>query len=335
MHSSSEDAKEESSIIMKKTEPTTIVRNYFATISPAEPNNTVSPNEALPPPLAPIFLPHSPSNSATLSSEPTSMAQSPSSSSSSSLSVSSQSQPSSSSSASSSPSSLSSSTAVEVKQEPAKDTAAELAKIKAENELLLDTLARFHKRLEVFGGDSKTVQELSKSLSTASGTQDLCARLQKHIESPEFLSTLTTDTIFIKHRDDQNEVGMVDLDSVDFWTVIPRAEEKTVETETLSGSYVIVSDDSVIEAIAEFVAVTLVRSPESKGVSPKKLQAVLSGTLAGLKEKSPVMKLWDWGQMLYSTYSYGAWAYQVATDPFYSRLIMKALFTVAKFLLLI
>lgn len=66
-------------------------------------------------------------------------------------------------------------------------------------------------------------------------------------------------------------VGVVDLDSVDWWVVVPRPDEDTaevlglhsasaeeekrhVEPTSLDGSYLLVNEDDVVQAVADFVA---------------------------------------------------------------------------------
>ena len=247
--------------------------------------------------------------------------------------------------------------------------AAELARIKAENEALKQALSAFEGRfaklphvaaassaapsaaqpstyspVEVEGwthveseAASSSPQDLRKSLNTAEGTTAFLQRLQDHVDSPEFLATLEANrrTIFVQDSDQTDRVALLDLDDEDWWTVVPHPEElgTEIESDSLSGSYVIIEEDDVVAAVADFVALYLTMIPAAKRLSHTQLQAMLSGTFHELREKGTFGKLWDSGKLAYATYGWVASAYSLYSNPAFALSVARALFTVAKWTL--
>ena len=60
--------------------------------------------------------------------------------------------------------------------------------------------------------------------------------------------------------------------------------------------------------------------PECRNLSHDQMLKLLDGTFAELREKGPIGKLIQWGQMGYSAYGYGKYAWTLYTNPLVAEL---------------
>lgn len=97
----------------------------------------------------------------------------------------------------------------------------------------------------------------------------------------------------------------------------------------LDGSYVIVSRDDVVDAVAHFIASYVASLPQSRDLDPKALRSALATTLGELR-RGKVKKLWAWGKWLYRAAALSYGAFGAYTNPWLARAVLAALWTSAK-----
>jgi len=223
-----------------------------------------------------------------------------------------------------------------------------------------------HKQADHLECAHRSARNLSFSLGTAQGTKKFYAALQCHVSSQKFRdhidrvrpegvgaileeedessveaehrpsSTDDDDLIVIPSQltdSDPSQVAVVDLDQADWWTVVPplRSDE-LAEPDTLDGAFVVVEEDEVVEAIAEFLAAYVVAMPHMKRVPNDQLQAKLSTVFSDFQEKGAMTQLWEWGQFLYTTYGWTATAVGVYQEPEVALWVLRGLWTAAKWM---
>lgn len=181
---------------------------------------------------------------------------------------------------------------------------------------------------------------LARQLDSVEGTQAFMQRLQRHLDSPEFLASLdarhnaSLSDCVLQSRDNSNEVCVVDLDEMEWWTLVP--SEKQVDTvdyeaDTLGGGFVWVEHDDVVASIADAIADTLKSIPAAQRLDNARLQSMLSSTFGELREKTLSGKLWQWGALAMSTYSWSAYAVSMYRDPSTLFWVMRTLYTTLKY----
>lgn len=221
-----------------------------------------------------------------------------------------------------------------------------LRRLREENALLRSTLTAFQRKMrrEAPAGDAGVAEaagdaddacigELQKSLGTAEGTRALCDELQRHIDSPQFLATLhNSQAVLVANADSTDEVGILDLDDAEWWTLVnpPVDTARKVETGSLGGAYVFVDRQDVVEAIGEFVAMYLASVPAAQHLSSEQLQGLLSGTFSEFREKGSMESMWSWGRFLYATYGWGMTGISLYRDPGMALYVMRALWTACR-----
>ena len=97
----------------------------------------------------------------------------------------------------------------------------------------------------------------------------------------------------------------------------------------LEGSYVLVSRDDVVDAVAHFIASYVASLPQSRDLDPKALRSALATTLGELR-RGRVKRLWAWGKWLYRAAALSYGAFGAYTNPWLARAVLAALWTSAK-----
>lgn len=222
-----------------------------------------------------------------------------------------------------------------------------LRRLHSENVLLKRTLVQMQERMKrgggavleageaEAGGDQALRDTLGSliDLRSPDGTESFYEQLKKHVDSPAFLATLEENqAVVVGNADSNEEVGVVDLDNVEWWTLVPSPDKpgQNVEECSLSGPYVFVEQHDVIEAIGEFVALYMARMPAAQQLSPEDLQGLLSGTFSEFKEKGVFDNMWSWGRFLYASYGWGMTGLSLYRDPSMALYVMRALWTATK-----
>ena len=97
----------------------------------------------------------------------------------------------------------------------------------------------------------------------------------------------------------------------------------------LDGSYVLVSRDDVVDAVAHFIASYVASLPQSRDLSPEALRSALATTLGEL-QRGKVKRIWAWGRWLYRAAALSYGAFGAYTNPWLARAVLAALWTSAK-----
>merc|ERR1719410_1242398 len=170
------------------------------------------------------------------------------------------------------------------------------------------------------------------------------ARLPKFLQKDDQNNNQANDTIYVP-SDVQNEIGIIDIQSVDMFDVVKYDTMDTKdalstfnqndsnlqfeETETLGGPFIVLRESDIIDAIACFVAQCVIDIPECRNLDEKEMLSMISGTFSELKSKGPLGKMMDWGSFVYSTYGYTATAYTVYSNAAMARTILSCLVSAA------
>lgn len=238
---------------------------------------------------------------------------------------------------------------------------------------------------------------LARRLNTTEGTTSFYAALAKFVDRPEYLARIAAlkqqtsgddddddagatqqgegvtnknystrisavhNSVIVADTQRDGQVGILDLDGVDWWTLVPfsaaggdasvgsdlsKAGLDAVDfddhsadagsttsdgSHMLDGSYVFVDHEDVVEAMADYVTGCLIRVPATRNLNPEQMQALLAGSFAELKEQGTVTKLWAWGTFAYTTYGWSTTAFNLYRNPTYVMLVCRALWTGCKY----
>ncbi|XXG70852.1 hypothetical protein AAC387_Pa07g0243 [Persea americana] len=72
-----------------------------------------------------------------------------------------------------------------------------------------------------------------------------------------------------------------------------------------SESYVIVSEDHVVEGVANFLARCILSNPGSKNMKPEELQKTVAKALGGMNSWKKMKKVWEAGKLIYALSTWG------------------------------
>ncbi|KAJ0981558.1 hypothetical protein J5N97_009813 [Dioscorea zingiberensis] len=215
----------------------------------------------------------------------------------------------------------------ERKLEAAEDQ--ELAQLRAENLRLRGIL---EENLGLLRGLSQT-PSISQDCPP-----DLYSRLVAVADSPDFLMKLES-----LHEDSLNakdgsfpfrEATGSDLKAMDVlisvehdepsWWVWVTKEMVPSNFEEVSGidneNYVIVSEDSVVDGIANFMARCIISNPRSQKLTPEELQRTMTRALSGVNDHSLWRRVWEAATVIYSLSTWGIALYGL----YRHRAVLKA-----------
>ena len=82
--------------------------------------------------------------------------------------------------------------------------------------------------------------------------------------------------------------------------------------------------------MSEFIAISLTRIPETRGLSSARLQSMLNRTFRELREKGSLGKLWDWGTFLYTTYGWATTVINLYHEPKFAFLVLRTIWSAVK-----
>ena len=106
----------------------------------------------------------------------------------------------------------------------------------------------------------------------------------------------------------------------------PRAAAVTERT----GDWVVVEHDTVVEALASFIAAYLVSLPEGRAMEPRQLQAAVRTALRELR-RGRVRRLWDAGRHTYRAVALGYGAFAAYTNPWVAEAVVRGLFICVRY----
>lgn len=141
---------------------------------------------------------------------------------------------------------------------------------------------------------------------------DLYARLEAVVDSSSFLTKL--EALHQESTDIPNDLKViehvVDGDNGDTsqwaWVTKNMVPDKLEEVSGIDDeNYVLVSEENVVDGIAEFIAKCIHENPKSKVLKPEELRRMVTRVLGGIKEKSTLKYLWDAGKVIYALSTWG------------------------------
>ncbi|GAA0164263.1 hypothetical protein LIER_19942 [Lithospermum erythrorhizon] len=201
-------------------------------------------------------------------------------------------------------------------------TASELSSLRSENERLRNLLEQ----------NLQLLQNISVSPALLPNfPPDLHQKLISCVESQGFLDSISTNNNIpsFPFKDPQ----ATDLEAVEIlinvdqeepsWWVWVTDDMAPSNIEEQSGidnqSYVVVSEEHVLEGLANFVARCILSCPKSKDMSPQELQTTLSKALGGMNKVEKMISIWHAGKMFYTLSTWGL----ALTGLYRSRAILK------------
>ncbi|RZC73557.1 hypothetical protein C5167_049040 [Papaver somniferum] len=168
------------------------------------------------------------------------------------------------------------------------------------------------KKLKLFE-NLKLFQNISQSPSlTKDCPADLYKRLEAAVESTKFLNQLES-----LHQASNNfpfeETTEADLVTVEILVNGERSrwvwvtDEKLVEERSGidNETYVIVSEDDVVEGVANFMAKCIISNPKTQKLTPQELQKTVAKALEGVNRMEQLMNIWHAGTMFYGLAMWG------------------------------
>jgi len=148
--------------------------------------------------------------------------------------------------------------------------------------------------------------------------------------------------VIVSQESGHQEVCVVNLREADWWTVVGDSksgrkhrdpEYERCELDNDCDGYVVVKEDDVTQAIAEFIALTLMSYPKAKGLSENELKSMIDTTFSSLNERSQLMQMYDWAQFVYTTYGWGSCAIQLYQEPSMVKFVASSTYTMARWAL--
>ncbi|GKU87652.1 hypothetical protein SLEP1_g2015 [Rubroshorea leprosula] len=201
----------------------------------------------------------------------------------------------------------------------------ELEYLKSENRRLRNLLDQ----------NLKLLQNLSESPTLLNDCPpDLYARLISTVDSKNFLIRLkalheaNTNVEFPFKEATGDDVHSAEiLINVDHeepsWWVWVTDEMVPNNVEEWSGiddeNYIIVSEEHVVDGVANFMAKCIVSNPKAQNLTPEELQKTLVKALGGVGKVEKIMSIWHAGKMFYTLSTWGL----ALTGLYRSRAILK------------
>ncbi|KAJ8618923.1 hypothetical protein MRB53_015109 [Persea americana] len=152
---------------------------------------------------------------------------------------------------------------------------------------------------------------------------DLYLRLVATVDSPRFLSQLESlhqaSRITPNNNFPFKEATEADLHCVEYmvnvdpeepsWWVWVTEEMVPSNTEEWSGidneNYVIISEEQVVDGVANFLAQCILSSPKSKDMKPEELQRTVMKTLGNMNKWKKMTKVWEAAKIIYALSTWG------------------------------
>lgn len=149
----------------------------------------------------------------------------------------------------------------------------------------------------------------------------------------------------------EEQIAIVDLDDVEWWTVVPHPDrldeeseihpvpsEKIAEqTEIDEDGYVVVKNKDYLSAVSDFIASSMVKSnPKLKTMSPEELKKALNGTFSHMRTPANLLeKAWYYGNLTYRTYSWSSCAWSLYRNERLVRLVATGVFKTASWVMVL
>merc|ERR1711879_389934 len=178
------------------------------------------------------------------------------------------------------------------------------------------------------------------------GLDELAGKVEARL--PKFLQRSKTsgngDTIYIPSDGKKDEIGVIDIQSVDWWDMV---KYDTVDTnqalstfnndsglqyenaKSLGGSFIVLREADIVDAIACFVAQCVMSIPECHNLDHEEMMAMISGTFSELRKKGPLGQMMDWGSFVYQTYGWTSTAYTVYVNAAMAKTVLSCMVSAA------
>jgi hypothetical protein len=166
----------------------------------------------------------------------------------------------------------------------------------------------------------------------------LLDELEREVERDSFVQTLEAERKRLEEARGQEELDGEEFDAStgnevlnqDWWDPVVVLEGGENRVEEVTGDYVVINHDDVVNALANFMAAYIIALPEGKRMEPKQLQKAVKDSLREIR-KGKVRKLWDWGRWIYRAAALGYGAFAAYTNPWVAEAVVKTLFTCARY----
>ncbi|KAL2317794.1 hypothetical protein Fmac_031670 [Flemingia macrophylla] len=187
----------------------------------------------------------------------------------------------------------------------------------------LESLRSENRRLRnLLENNLKLLQNLSDSPCFANCPHDLSDRLIATMKSDEYLTQLKflqKETASGGNQFPFKEANDVDYQSADIlvnvdsqepsWWVWVKDEMDSSNMEESSGiddeSYLVISEEHVVDGVANFMAKCVLSNPKSLNLSPEELQKTLSKALQGTSKLEKILGIWEAGKLFYTLSTWG------------------------------
>ncbi|XP_071923583.1 uncharacterized protein [Coffea arabica] len=198
----------------------------------------------------------------------------------------------------------------QLSEEKFKEEAEELESLQSENRRLRSLLER----------NLKLLENISQSPSLCYDCpSDLHDRIISAVNSESFLNKLESKSGGTGCKFPFDEASEVDLEAAGIlinidqkepsWWVWVTDEMTPSNIEEESGidneNYVIVSEEHVVDGVANFMARCILSNPKAKDLTPQELQKALTKALGGFNKVDKMLHIWTAAKMFYALSTWG------------------------------
>ncbi|XP_059631840.1 uncharacterized protein LOC132274548 [Cornus florida] len=177
---------------------------------------------------------------------------------------------------------------------------------------------------------------------------DLYARLVATVDSENFLTQLKSLSLEsvdgtgckfpfkdVSGADLQSSEILINVDLEEpSWWVWVTDEMVPSNVEERSGidneSYVIVTEEQVVDGVANFMARCILSNPKAQSLKPEELQNVLTNALGGMNKLDKMLHVWHAGMMFYTLSTWGLALVGLYKSRAVLRLAAKGIHTTGK-----
>ncbi|PKA63760.1 hypothetical protein AXF42_Ash017044 [Apostasia shenzhenica] len=194
----------------------------------------------------------------------------------------------------------------------AKEEEEEIHRLRCENHHLSELLAE---NLSLLHGISSHAPSLANDCPP-----DLYERLLAVVDTPNFLATLESINREIESRSlggllhaedsDQDLPLSINIDEVDpnLWVLVTHdmapvglEEESGIDNE----HYILISEENVVDGVANFIARSILENPKAKIMSPEELQNAVTKAVDDIRMGSKLKSVWEAGKVIYALSTWG------------------------------
>ncbi|KAJ7553401.1 hypothetical protein O6H91_06G096600 [Diphasiastrum complanatum] len=217
-----------------------------------------------------------------------------------------------------------------------------LAQERSENERLRATLQQYHTALQNLQANHNNSSP-SSFLSPLDCPNDFSERLKQKLQSPEYIERLQHvqqkgenvihDDSLVKAEDG----SLVDtgIEDPSWWVWVAEDDLSVSQPKFEPGGldaegYVVVTEEDIIDGIANFLAQYIASMPEAKKMSCTELHEAVTKAFMSIDRIGKLKKLWAMGKILYTLASLGTSAIWIYRHPIILRGAFMAVKTSAK-----